>query len=242
MPTDPRHLEPVDAKTAEELERKCQENGWLKRGGYAWQDDPYLEDYPYAFVTAPDMNSLAAYFESGVWAIRQGVVYGDLAFVQQVNGGDEWWTLKRDDGTWKDFEFVSCSHMVTRSRADFDRLVASMRTAMPVECARLEYLCPPELADRLAELSRKFDDEGAKGAFRDFAEEALAKDPKSIEKYLSPASPEEAEPAAQSLALGMRLRTAERGDGLAARAAESREAAAEIGSRPKSAPLPGRDL
>lgn len=23
--------------------RKCQENGWLRRGGHAWQDDPYLE-------------------------------------------------------------------------------------------------------------------------------------------------------------------------------------------------------
>ena len=242
MTSDPRSLEPVDAKTAEALEKKCQENGWLKRGGYAWQDDPYLEEYPYAFVIAPDMDALDSYFESGIWASRQGIVYGDLAFIQQVNGGDEYWTLKNDNGTWKDFESVSCTHMVTRLRADFEGYVASMRAALPVECTRLEYLCPPELAKRLAELSRRFDMEGAKGAFRDYAVEALAKEPEEMEKYLTPASPEEAEPAAQLLALNVRLRTAGRGDGLAARAAESREAAAEIGSRPAPAPLPGRDL
>lgn len=83
------HCKPIDNETAEKLERKCQENGWLMRGGYDWQDDPYLEEYPYEFCTAPDMESLASFFEHGNWAIRQGIVFDDLAFIQQVNGGDE---------------------------------------------------------------------------------------------------------------------------------------------------------
>ena len=28
----------------EELVEKCQENGWLKVGGFDWQDDPFLEE------------------------------------------------------------------------------------------------------------------------------------------------------------------------------------------------------
>ena len=40
-------LKEADERTKRELTDKCQENGWLRRGGYPWQDDPYLEDYPY---------------------------------------------------------------------------------------------------------------------------------------------------------------------------------------------------
>ena len=41
------------------------------------------------------MEELRGFFTHGNWALRQGIVYEDLAFVQQVDGGDEWWTLKR---------------------------------------------------------------------------------------------------------------------------------------------------
>ena len=40
-------LKEADERTKRELADKCQENGWLRRGGYPWQDDPYLEEYPY---------------------------------------------------------------------------------------------------------------------------------------------------------------------------------------------------
>ena len=85
----------ADASIRESLAAKCQENGWLRAGGYAWQDDPYLEDYPYDIREASSMEELRSFFRRGNWAIRQGVVYRDLAFVQQVDGGDEWWTLKK---------------------------------------------------------------------------------------------------------------------------------------------------
>ena len=49
---------PVDRGLHEALVAKCQENGWLKRGGYDWQDDPWLEEYPYEFVEAEDVSAL----------------------------------------------------------------------------------------------------------------------------------------------------------------------------------------
>lgn len=94
------NMVPVTAEEQESLEAICQENGWLKRGGYPWQDDPYLEEYPYEFDRCFSMEDLSDFFKAGNWAIRQGVVYGDLAFIQQVDGDDEWWTLKQDGESW----------------------------------------------------------------------------------------------------------------------------------------------
>ena len=84
------NLTPATQEEHDSLVEKCQENGWLKRGGFDWQDDPWLEEYPYDFSRAPTIKDLADFFSSGNWAIRQGVLFGDLAFIQQINGGDEW--------------------------------------------------------------------------------------------------------------------------------------------------------
>lgn len=73
-------------------------------GGYDWQDDPWLEEYPYEFVEAEDVSALRGFLEHGNWAIRTGIVYDDLAFIQQVNGGDEWWTFKKAPDGWEAFE------------------------------------------------------------------------------------------------------------------------------------------
>lgn len=122
------------------LVEKCQENGWLKVGGYDWQDDPFLEEYPYEFSRIDDIDALREYFERGNWAIRQGVVFGDLAFINQVNGGDEWWTLKRDGEGWLAFESTSFAYLIeAKGRGAFDTLVRSMQLATPAQCRSLDY-------------------------------------------------------------------------------------------------------
>ena len=52
-------LKEADERTKRELADKCQENGWLRRGGYPWQDDPYLEEYPYEFAKAEQRGRAA---------------------------------------------------------------------------------------------------------------------------------------------------------------------------------------
>lgn len=108
---------PVDEATASSLTAKCQENDWVREGGYAWQDDPYLEEYPYDYLRLEDMEDLRRFFAAGNWALRQGALYEDLAFIQQVDGGDEWWTLVRisengDAADWLAFESVSFNDTV----------------------------------------------------------------------------------------------------------------------------------
>ena len=137
--TDIPRLQRVDKETAEGLVAKCQENGWLKRGGYAWQDDPYLEEYPYEFAKAGSVEELRGFFAQGNFALRQGVVYEDLAFVQQVNGGDEWWTLKSDGSDWIDFESWSFNDIVKEPER-FAHAIECMHRATPEQCKRLEYM------------------------------------------------------------------------------------------------------
>lgn len=55
----------------------------------------WLEEYSCGRSHAPSIKDFADFFSSGNWAIRQGVLFGDLAFIQQVNDSDEWWTPKR---------------------------------------------------------------------------------------------------------------------------------------------------
>ena len=134
-------LEQVDKETRNQLIDKCQENEWVKYDGYAWQDDPYLEQYPYAFCVARNMESLREFFVHGNWAIRQGILYNDLAFIQQVDGGDEWWTLKRTPEGWVEFESMSFDS-VAREPLEFARQITSMQMATPAQCECLEYMLP----------------------------------------------------------------------------------------------------
>lgn len=136
------NLTPATQEEHDSLVEKCQKNGWLKRGGFDWQDDPWLEEYPYEFSRASTIKDLADFFSNGNWAIRQGVLFGDLAFIQQINGGDEWWTLKRcPDGSWLAFESYTMSYILP-DMSRFTRAIASMQLATPEECKRLEYSLP----------------------------------------------------------------------------------------------------
>lgn len=137
------NMKPVSKEEQASLEAICQQNGYLMRAGFDWQEDPYLEECPYEFDRCFSMDDLQDFFRHGNWAIRQGVVYGDLAFIQQENGGDDWWTLKQVGDGWMPFENVSFGR-IAKDRSDLVRHIAGMRLATPEECRDLKYL--PEKA------------------------------------------------------------------------------------------------
>lgn len=123
----------IAGEERESLIGKCQENGWLMREGFAWQDDPFLEDYPYDFAATDDVERLRGALAQGNWAIRQGFAYKDLCFVQQVDGGDEWWSLKRDGGGWTAFDSISFERMAAKPEA-FESAIERMASCTPAEC------------------------------------------------------------------------------------------------------------
>ena len=101
--------------TDKELKQKCQENDWVKRFGVMFAEDPFAEtDYKYCFTRCSTLAELKTFFLQGNWAIRQGFIYKSLAFINQINGGDEWWTLKKfPDGEIIAFESISMRHILT---------------------------------------------------------------------------------------------------------------------------------
>jgi len=60
-----------------------------------------------------DSKTLKEFFKAGNWCLGQAVIYKNLCFIQQVDGGDEWLTIKRfSNGKVKDFESVSFERMI----------------------------------------------------------------------------------------------------------------------------------
>ncbi len=86
--------------------------------------------------------TLFEYFGSGPHAIREGVIFERLAFVQQVDMGDEWLVLKRefDEGSgetlWIPFESYSFESIV-KSKARFECAVSALLDADPYDIAAI---------------------------------------------------------------------------------------------------------
>lgn len=81
-------------------------NPWIKG---AW-DPPFTDT---SFHECADMDELMEKFEHGNWSLGQAFVLGDVCFIQQVDGGDEWLTITED----VPFESVSFKRIIeTRGR------------------------------------------------------------------------------------------------------------------------------
>ena len=103
-------------------------------------DDPCLEsDSSYTFCEYDDIAMLRLFFEHGNWSIRQGVIYRDLFFCNQVNGGDEWWTCRYDHEAGEYFPFESITMKAIINKGEFEALLADMQSATVEQCKRLDY-------------------------------------------------------------------------------------------------------
>lgn len=132
--------------TEEELTAKQQENLWLRRGGPDEEpDEPgfYFPtyDYCYTYYECNTLEELKKVFLHGNWSVRQCFTYKNLAFINQVNAGDEWWTLKKfPDGRLLAFESCSMIAIINRSNGYFEADMAQMLKATYEQCRHLEYL------------------------------------------------------------------------------------------------------
>jgi hypothetical protein len=88
---------------------------------------------------------LEAFFEHGNWSIRAAVQHCDLIFVNQVNAGDEWWTLKIDGDKLVPFESISWRRIIASGQ--FEEYMTGMLNATVDECRRLDYLPKQPLDD-----------------------------------------------------------------------------------------------
>lgn len=130
--------------TKDEITEKMQHNDWLKRGGVDFAEDPCMEsDYRFGnYYVCNTIEELKKAFLFGNWAIRQGFLYQNLGFINQVNGGDEWWTIKKfEDGKIVAFESMSMKRIIeSHPEGYFEDLIAQLLKASKEQCLKLDYL------------------------------------------------------------------------------------------------------
>ena len=136
-----KNLKP-GSKLYKKLVCKCQQNTWLKIGGAMFEEDAYAEfDYQYCFTECANEIELIDTLCKGNWAIRQGFYYKNLFFVNQINGGSEWWTLKMFMG--KLISFESITFYAKRSPAynlkEYMDLIRRLLKATKKQCQKLKY-------------------------------------------------------------------------------------------------------
>ena len=116
-------------------------NPWLSReidisdGEFVTED--WLEENSFTIVN--NIDELIDKLKRGNWAINQAFVLGDFAFINQVNGGDEWATFKYDEKTDSAFQFESISAIPMIRDNEFKSWYTRVRKATNQQLKRLDY-------------------------------------------------------------------------------------------------------
>jgi hypothetical protein len=69
----------------------------------------------------------------GNWCLGQGFYYLNLCFINQVDGGDEWLTIKDD------YDFESCTFSIIIEEGTFESYINRFLQATKEQCLNLEY-------------------------------------------------------------------------------------------------------
>jgi hypothetical protein len=101
-------------------------NRWIRRAC----DPPCTRA---SFVECGYVAELATRLAHGNWCLGQAFFLGDLCFIQQVGGGDEWLVIKENVA----FESASCGHMI--ASGSFDDFLSRIEAAALEACASLSY-------------------------------------------------------------------------------------------------------
>ena len=104
-------------------------NRWISRA----VDPPFTET---SFAECRTVDELLDRFEHGNWALGVAFYLGDLCFIQQVGGGDEWLTIKQGLA----FESISFGGIIRRDgRVAAQQLIEDLQLATLAQCKALEY-------------------------------------------------------------------------------------------------------
>jgi hypothetical protein len=110
---------------------------WLKIGrNNLWIKDAC--DPPFderSFTACGSVDDLIAYFNHGNWSLGQAFYLGDICFIQQVGGGDEWLVIKQDCA----FESFTARRMINDQFYSFHRVIEDIQIATLEQCRNLEY-------------------------------------------------------------------------------------------------------
>lgn len=134
---------PAEKDFAERCYEIGMKNGWCS-GRYAMEEGDFIVEEDRlnknSISVVDDVETLREFFIFGNWCLGTGIIYKNLCFIQQIDGGDEWLAIKTFvDGTI-DFESISWRHIIkehgsARFSEDLGRLLRASKDA----CKNLEY-------------------------------------------------------------------------------------------------------
>lgn len=112
-------------------------NGWCS-GEYAHQDGNFIvkEDRlnKNSFCLIDNLKTLKKFFRHGNWCLGQAVIFKNLCFIQQVNGGDEWLVIKEFENETRSFESISFERIITEGEPkEFEKLLKELLEAKTVK-------------------------------------------------------------------------------------------------------------
>ena len=120
--------------------KKSYLNEWLKIGlRNPWIRDSLLNYDPddrftiKSFYECKDVEELKEKIKRGNWQLGCAFYLGDLCFINQINGGDEWLTIKQD----KPFDSFTFERII--EDGEFEGYIARMQSATAEQCHKLEY-------------------------------------------------------------------------------------------------------
>lgn len=104
-------------------------NPWIRDA----RDPPFNED---SFMEVSSREGLFRKLEHGNWCLGNAFYLGDICFIQQVDGGDEWLTMRRDVC----FESASLQYMLRSKGKDYlNAWLDRVESATDDQLRRLEY-------------------------------------------------------------------------------------------------------
>lgn len=101
-------------------------NPWIAQA----YDPPFTKTSFYECTTPEELKEK---FEHGNWCLGTAFHYRDVCFINQIDGGDEWLTIRHD------MAFDSISWMLVIRNGEFHNLLNRLLRATPEQCRRLEY-------------------------------------------------------------------------------------------------------
>lgn len=123
---DIRVVPELDDDLREAWFRAGQTNRWIR----AANDPPFTRD---SFVGCYSIEELAERLAAGMWCVGTAFYYRDLCLIQQVDGGDEWLTIRHR----VPFESLTVGPLIEAGR--FTELVRRFLAASKEECEGLGY-------------------------------------------------------------------------------------------------------
>ena len=131
---------PEEERILERCYKKGMENGWAS-GRYSMQEGDYIAEEdrlnPGSICFIDIREELEQFFKYGNWCLGQGVIYKNLFFLNQVDGGDEWAAYRVKEN--EIFQFESISFIPIIKGNELEEFLNRIEKATDEQLRKLEY-------------------------------------------------------------------------------------------------------